>query len=140
VEDINNVTLVARLTRAPEMKGSILPLRLAFTTRQKNGEQWGDKSNYIDAIVFGRSAEALAPMLDKGTRVVVAGNLEWREFTDREGNERSTVQLLARSVQIVSGYKEGGGTSAATSADGGGRASEPEPGYGSAPAPDDIPF
>ena len=85
MEDINNVTLVARLTRAPEMKGSILPLRLAFTTRQKNGEQWGDKSNYIDAIVFGRSAEALAPMLDKGTRVVVAGNLEWREFTDRGG-------------------------------------------------------
>lgn len=100
MEDINNVTLVARLTKDPEMKGSVLPLRLAFSTRQKNGEAWEDKSNYIDAVVFGRQAEALCPLLSKGARVVVAGNLEWREWIS-DGQTRSTVQVIARNVQIV---------------------------------------
>jgi single-strand DNA-binding protein len=103
VEDINNVTLVARLTAKPEIKGSVLPLRLAFTTRQKSGDQWEDRSNYVDAVVFGRNADALYGMLDKGTRVVVAGSLEWREWTASDGSTRSRVQVIARSVQIVDG-------------------------------------
>lgn len=142
MEDVNSVTLVARLTRAPELKGSILPLRLAFTTRRKNGDAWEDKSNYIDAIVFGRSGEALSTMLDKGTRVVVAGNLEWYEYTDRDGNNRSSVQILARSVQIVDGGSRTAGASTATSKTGGGRATEPapDPGFGAEPDPDEIPF
>jgi single-stranded DNA-binding protein len=45
VEDINNTVLVARLTKDPEIKGSVLPLRLAFTTRRKNGDAWEDKPN-----------------------------------------------------------------------------------------------
>lgn len=106
MEDINQTVLVARLTRDPEMKGSVLPLRLAFTTRQKNGEAWEDKPNYIDAVVFGRSAEALYPLLSKGTRVVVAGNLEWREWTATDGQTRSTVQVIARNVQIVDAKRE----------------------------------
>ncbi len=101
MEDINNTVLVARLTKDPEIKGSVLPLRLAFTTRRKNGDAWEDKPNYIDAVVFGRQAEALYPLLSKGTRVAVAGNLEWREFTAGDGQTRSTVQVIARSVQIM---------------------------------------
>ena len=113
MEDVNQVTLVARLTRDPEMKGSVLPLRLAFTTRQKNGDVWDDKPNYIDAVVFGRSAEALYPLLSKGTRVVVAGNLEWREWTATDGQTRSSVQVIARNVQIVDAKRDnaaGGGS------------------------------
>lgn len=112
MEDVNQTVLVARLTKDPEMKGSVLPLRLAFTTRQKNGEAWEDKPNYIDAVVFGRSAEALYPLLSKGTRVVVAGNLEWREWIS-DGQTRSTVQVIARNVQIVDAKRDnaaGGGS------------------------------
>jgi single-strand DNA-binding protein len=107
VEDINQITLVARLTKAPELKGSVLPLRLAFTTRQKNGDRWEDKANYVDAVVFGRQGESLYTMLGKGSRVVVAGNLEWREFTASDGQQRSTVQIIARTVQVMDGKPKG---------------------------------
>jgi single-strand DNA-binding protein len=106
MEDINSMVLVARLTQKPEIKGSVLPLRLAFTTRQKSGEVWEDKSNYVDAVVFGRSADALYGILDKGTRVVVSGNLEWREWTTQDGSTRSNVQIIARSVQVVDGGRK----------------------------------
>jgi single-strand DNA-binding protein len=106
MEDVNQVTLVARLTRDPEIKGSVLPLRLAFTTRHKENGEWGDKPNYIDAVVFGRQGEALYPLLSKGSRVVVAGNLEWREFTASDGQQRSTVQIIARTVQLMDGKQQ----------------------------------
>lgn len=121
MEDINQVTMVCRLTAAPELKGSVLPMRLAYTTRAKDGDQWLDKSNYIDAVVFGRVAEALEPMLDKGTRVAVAGYLQMDEWTTRDGDKRSATKIVCRSVQIVDGGKQRGG-SQLTSAQGGGRA------------------
>jgi len=124
MEDINSTVLVARLTQKPEIKGSVLPLRLAFTTRQKSGEVWDDKSNYVDAVVFGRQADALYGMLDKGTRVVVSGNLEWREWTATDGSQRSSVQIIARSVQVVDG----------------GRKRDEAPAPVAAAASDDIPF
>ena len=125
MEDINATVLVARLTGKPEMKGAVLPLRLAFSTRQKSGEVWEDRSNYVDAVVFGRNAEVLYPMLDKGTRVVVSGNLEWREWTTSDGSTRSNVQIIARSVQIV---------------DGGARSGESVPVSAPTSSTDDIPF
>ena len=125
MEDINATVLVARLTGKPEMKGAVLPLRLAFSTRQKSGEVWEDRSNYVDAVVFGRNAEVLYPMLDKGTRVVVSGNLEWREWTTSDGSTRSNVQIIARSVQIV---------------DGGARRAESVPVSAPTSSTDDIPF
>lgn len=125
MEDINATVLVARLTGKPELKGTVLPLRLAFSTRQKSGEVWEDRSNYVDAVVFGRNAEVLYPMLDKGTRVVVSGNLEWREWTTSDGSTRSNVQIIARSVQIV---------------DGGARRGESVPVSAPTSSTDDIPF
>ena len=106
MEDVNQAVLIARLTKDPEIKGSVLPLRLAFTTRRKTGEQWEDKANYIDAVVLGRQAETLYPMLRKGSRVAVAGNLEWREFTASDGQQRSTVQIIARTVQLMDGKQQ----------------------------------
>lgn len=129
MQDVNSVTLVARLTAAPELKGQVLPMRLAFTTRAKDGDQWVDKSNYINAVVFGRITEALHPMLDKGTRVVVSGNLEWREWNANDGTKRTDVQIVARDIQIVDGGRQRG-ASQDMSAQGGGRVTGDE----------DIPF
>jgi single-strand DNA-binding protein len=106
MEDVNSTVLVARLTKDPELKGTVLPLRLAFTTRTKTGGEWADKANYIDAVVLGRTAETLYPMLRKGSRVAVSGNLEWRQWTASDGTERQSVQIIARTVQLMDGKQQ----------------------------------
>lgn len=108
--DINSVSLVARLTAQPELKGAnnnVLPMRLAFTTREKQGEEWTDKSNYVDAVLYGRQAETMARFLGKGTRVAISGELGYQEWQAQDGSKRSRVQVVVRSIQLIDPKPQG---------------------------------
>lgn len=108
--DINSVALVARLTAKPELKGAnnnVLPLRLAFTTREKQGEDWSDKSNYVDAVLYGRQAESMARYLDKGSRIAISGELGYQEWQAQDGTKRSRVQIVVRSIQMMDSKPQG---------------------------------
>lgn len=130
--DMNSVNLVGRCARDPELKStgsmSVLKIRLAFTTRNKRGDEWEDAPNYVDVTVFGRRAEVLESMLGKGDRIGITGRLSWREWESKDG-KRQAIEVLANDVQLL----------------GDGRAKREQ---ASAPAPvqpvpaatDDIPF
>lgn len=109
MEDINRVTLIGRLTAEPELKGQsgqVLPLRLAFTTRSRSAEgEWADRANYVDCVVFGKQAEVIHGLVQKGTRVCVDGRLDWQEW-ESQGAKRSKVQIIASSVQVIDGKRE----------------------------------
>ena len=73
-------------------------LRIATTTRRRNGEQWVDKTNYFTVEVYGAQARACAQYLRKGSRVFVDAELDWREWTDQQDNKREAVTFKARQV------------------------------------------
>ena len=67
-------------------------------TRKKDAQgKWVDGDpTWLNVIVFGRQAEMLVESnAGKGTRLLVAGRLENRPWTDREGNERQSLELTA---------------------------------------------
>lgn len=103
--DINAVTLVGRCARAPELKAagstSVLRIRLAFTTQRKVGDTWEDESNYVDVVTFGRRAEALSSLLDKGDRIGITGRLSWREWETQDGGKRQALEVVAADVQLL---------------------------------------
>lgn len=107
--DINNITLVGRLTKAPESReaGSttLTKLRLAFSHSKRVGDEWEDQAQYVDVTIFGRLAETLAGMLDKGDQVVVTGRLAWREWQAQDGSTRQAHEIVAQAVQRVSSPK-----------------------------------
>ena len=57
--------------------------------------------------VWGAQGENCAQYLAKGRPVAVDGRLEWREWQDKEGNKRQSVDIIADSVQFL-GSREGG--------------------------------
>ena len=67
-------------------------LRVATTTRRRNGEEWVEKTNYFTVEVYGARARACAEYLGKGSRVVV----DWREWTDLQDERREAVTFRAR--------------------------------------------
>ena len=88
-------------------------LRVACNTRRKDASgEWVDKPNYFDVTVWGAQGENCAKYLSKGRPVAIDGRLEWREWEDKEGNKRQTVDIIADSVQFL-GSREGGGATAA---------------------------
>ena len=112
--NLNRVCLTGNLTRDPELRStnsgtSVCSLRVAVNTRRKDQSsgEWVDKPNYFDVTVWGAQGENCAQYLAKGRPVAVDGRLEWREWQDKEGNKRQSVDIIADSVQFL-GSREGG--------------------------------
>ena len=113
--NINRVIITGNLTRDPELRAlpsgtSVCQLRIASNTRRKDGQsgEWVDKANYFDVTIWGRQGENAAQYLSKGRPVAIDGRLEWREWQDKEGNNRQSVEIIADNIQFLGGREEGG--------------------------------
>jgi single-strand DNA-binding protein len=135
MQDIANTTLSGNLTRDVDLRqlpsgADVARLRVATTTRRRNGEEWVDKTNYLTVEVFGAQARACAQYLSKGSRVLVEAEPDWREWTDQQGNRREAVTFKARHVLFEGTRREpnpdGNGTAQPTTS--------PAPNAGAQPA------
>ena len=114
--NINRVVITGNLTRDPELRSisssgnSVCSLRIACNGRRKNNEtgQWEDQPNYFDVTVWGAQGENCAKYLSKGRPVAIDGRLQWREWNDKEGNKRQSVDIIAESVQFLGSREDGG--------------------------------
>ena len=100
---MNTVNLVGRLTRDPEQRGggAVTSMRLAFTTREKQGDEWADKSNFVDVTCFGRTGDTVFQYCTKGRRVGVTGRLSWREWDAQDGTKRQAIEVIANDVYFL---------------------------------------
>jgi single-strand DNA-binding protein len=110
--NINRVVISGNLTRDPELRSTsggtpVCSLRVAVNSRRKEGNEWVDKPNYFDVTVWGAQGENCAQYLAKGRPVAIDGRLNWREWEDKEGNKRQTIDIIADSVQFL-GSPQGG--------------------------------
>jgi single-strand DNA-binding protein len=112
--NINRVVLTGNLTRDPELRStqggtSVCSLRIASNTRRRDASgEWADKPNFFDVTVWGAQGENCAQYLSKGRPVAIDGRLEWREWEDKQGNKRQSIDIIADSVQFL-GSRDGGG-------------------------------
>ena len=65
---------------------------------------YGDKqmTTWLNCNLWGKRAETLAPMLLKGTRVGITGELTNRPYTDKQGNEKHSLELRVSDVTLLS--------------------------------------
>jgi single-strand DNA-binding protein len=98
-----DLTVVAQ----PELKFSNagkawLSLRAVSKQRKNVGGKWEDgEPTWLNVVVFGKTAEMIVESgVTKGTRLNVQGRLENRPWTDREGNERHTLEITADNVGL----------------------------------------
>jgi single-strand DNA-binding protein len=115
--NINRVVMTGNLTRDPELRSlqsgmSVCSLRIASNTRRKNQQtgDWEDKPNYFSVTVWGAQGENCARYLAKGRPVAIDGRLEWREWQDKEGNKRESIDIIADSVQFLGGREDAEGS------------------------------
>ncbi len=114
--NINRVIITGNLTRDPELRSlpsgnSVCSLRVACNGRRRNPstQEWEDQPNYFDVTVWGAQGENCERFLSKGRPVAVDGRLQWREWTDKEGQKRQSVDIVADSVQFLGGRDDAGG-------------------------------
>lgn len=75
---------------------------LAYTPRyQENGEWKDGETNWFRVTIFGAKAEAVADNFKKGDTVLVVGDLKQSTYTDKDGNEKTSMEIAAKDVGLV---------------------------------------
>lgn len=103
----NKVLLMGNLTRDPELR--YLPSGQGVTTftiavNRVYNSQSGEKKeevSFIRVVVWGRSGENCNEYLKKGSPVFVEGRLQSRTWDAQDGTKRSTIEVVAQTVQFL---------------------------------------
>ena len=75
---------------------------LAYTPRKQVNGEWQDgETNWFRVVVFGAKAEAVADNFKKGDTVLVVGDLAQSTSKDKEGNEKTAMEITAKDVGLV---------------------------------------
>ncbi len=105
---INRVFVTGNLTRDAELMATqggtqVLRFSVAVNDRRQNQQtgQWEDYPNFVDCVLFGTRAEAIARYLTKGTKVAVDGSLRYSSW-ERDGQRRSKLEVAVRDVEFMS--------------------------------------
>lgn len=108
---MNSVNISGNVTRDAELRqtkggSAVLSFTVAANDRKKNPAtgQWEDVPNFIDCIVFGNYASAIAAYITKGAKVAVSGKLRYSSW-ERDGHKRSKIEVVADEVVTLSGGK-----------------------------------
>lgn len=101
---INTITLAGRLTKDVEVRYSskgmaIAKLNIAFDrSMQDETGTYQNVSNFIEITAFGKTAEIAAEQLHKGSALIVEGQFQYRNYTDRDNQPRRIYEILANKI------------------------------------------
>ena len=120
---VNKVILVGNLGRDPETRympdgGAITNFSIATTDtwKDKSGEKQ-EKTEWHRISTFQRLAEIAGEYLKKGSQVYIEGRLQTRKWTDKDGVEKYTTEIIADKMQML-GSRQGMGSDGAGSGGG----------------------
>jgi single-strand DNA-binding protein len=143
----NSVTLVGNLTRDPELRYTttgrgVASFGLAVNRRYQQNGEWQEQTSFFNVTAWGDLGENLAASVNKGSRVIVTGRLQQREYQTKEGENRTIVEVIAdeagpslrwAQAQVERISRDGAGSGGGGG--GGGASRAPDPVYG-----DEEPF
>lgn len=129
---LNKAILMGRLCADPELRRtpndtSVCSFTLAVDRRGKD-----DGTDFLDIVAWGKTAEFVSKYFVKGQLVAVAGRIQTRNWEDKQGNKRKSVEIVAEEVHFAESKRNSQNNDAAM-ADMGGFDMMPDSG-------DDLPF
>ena len=113
---INTVVLMGRLTFDPELRTtpsgvSVVRFQVAVDrSYQKAGEE--RKADFIDVTAWRQTADFISRYFHKGSMIAIEGSLQTDNYTDKDGNKRKSIQVVANNVSFCGSKNENGGNAA----------------------------
>jgi single-strand DNA-binding protein len=101
---MNKVIMIGRLTRDPEVRYSnegsaVSKFSLAVDRRYKREGQPG--ADFFNCVAFGKTAEFTEKYLKKGTKVVLEGELQNNNYTNKDGQKVYGMQIVVNSLEFA---------------------------------------
>ena len=104
---LNKVLLIGRLGADPEVRYTpdgmmVANFNIATSEyrKDKNGERI-QKTEWHRTVTFGKLAEICSSYLSKGKLVFIEGRIQYRAWEDKDGNKRSSTEIVANTMQML---------------------------------------
>jgi single-strand DNA-binding protein len=110
---LNNVVLIGRLTKDPELRYT--PSGQAVTTftlavdRGYQNQQGQKETDFINIVTWAKQAENVAKFMKKGRLVAVEGRIQTRNYENNEGKKVYVTEVVGENVKFLESAKDGGG-------------------------------
>lgn len=127
---MNRITLSGNLTRDPEVRytqSGKAYTRVAIAVNRPFGKD--NAVDFFNLVAWEKTAEVMGKWLAKGSRILVAGRLQTSKYKDKDGNDRTSVDIIVETFEFAGDSKK--------------KAAAPDPNdpYGGTPVDDsDTPF
>ena len=114
---LNHITLMGRLVRDPELRrtGSgiaVASFRVAVDRDFQSKDGGERKADFIDCVAWRQTGEFISKYFAKGRMIVVDGRLEMRDWTDKDGNKRTTAEVVVANAYFGDSKRDGDGGNA----------------------------
>lgn len=102
---LNHITLSGNLTADIELKqtpSGVSVAKFTLAVNRKYAKEGAEKkTDFFRCVAWRHGAEYLANYAGKGTQIVVEGHIEQEEYTDKNGNKRDAITVVAENVQVI---------------------------------------
>lgn len=107
---VNKTILLGRLGRDPELKYTtsgmaICNFSIATSEKNKQGEE---KTEWHRCVSFQKTGELIAQYVQKGDELYVEGKISYGKYTNKDGVEIPTADIIVNQMNFISGKKGGG--------------------------------
>lgn len=102
---INNVTLVGRLVRDPELRrtgNGTAVVNFTLAVNRPYAKEGDIEADFINILCWDKTAENVEKYCFKGSLVGITGEIQTRSYDNKEGNQVYVTEVVARSVQFIS--------------------------------------
>ena len=128
---LNHITIMGRLTRDPELRrtgsGTAVASFTVAVDRDYAPKDGGErKTDFINCVAWSQTGEFISKYFSKGRMIVVDGRLEIRDWTDKDGNKRTTAEIRVENAYFGDSKRD---------SDGGNTYAAPAPAFGGYSAP-----
>lgn len=112
---MNTICLMGRLTADPELRNTqggvaVTSFKLAVD-RDYTPKGQEKQADFIPVVAWRQTAEFVCKYFRKGQRAALTGSLQTRQYTDRDGNNRTAYEVVAEHVYFAESKKDSGAPS-----------------------------
>ena len=98
--NVNKVMLVGRVGSEPKMResGTTTVCNVTLATNSGFGDK--EKTDWHRVTFFGKTAETVGEYVKKGQELYVEGRIQYSKYTDKEGIEKYSTDIIANQMQL----------------------------------------
>ena len=107
---MNNIQIIGTITKDIELKetsSQVKYTRFSIAVNRKFANQNGEyETDFFNVVAWRKTAEFISNYFGKGKRIAISGNLQTGKYTDKDGNERTSTEIVANEVFFIDKKEE----------------------------------